>query len=73
MFIWGKALDKPPAVEFSDYGWEKNFQTRSYQPIALSSTKKPAPDQTIKIVCCDYAAEAPCKIKLRHVDVCQET
>ena len=58
--IWRTALQEPPSLEPTEYGWFRDEQTKSLQPVMLPSTRSPAPDYVLKLVCCSCASEHPC-------------
>ena len=58
--IWRRALQEPPNVDPTKYGWFKDEQTKSLQPVTLPPLKLSAPDYIIKLVCCSCASERPC-------------
>ena len=58
--IWRKALQEPPNLDPTEYGWSRDEDTKSLQPVMLPSSKSPAPDYVLKLVCCSYASESPC-------------
>ena len=59
--IWRKALQEPPSLDPTEYGWLKDEETKSMQPVMLPSTKSPAPDYILKLICCSCASESPCR------------
>ena len=62
--IWRRALQEPPNLDPTEYGWVKHEETRSLQPVTLPPSKKPAPDYVLKLVCCSCASETPCHSKV---------
>ena len=58
--IWRKALQEPPNLDPTEYGWSRDEDTKSLQPVMLPSSKSPAPDYILKLVCCSCASESPC-------------
>jgi len=57
--IWRKALQEPPNLDPTKYGWSRDEDTKSLQPVMLPSSKSPAPDYILKLVCCSCASESP--------------
>lgn len=58
--IWKSALQEPPHLDPTQYGWFRDEETKSLRPIMLPPTKLPAPDYVLKLVCCSCASETPC-------------
>lgn len=58
--IWRKALQEPPNLDPTTYGWFRDENTKSLQPIMFPTSKSPAPDYILKLVCCSCASETPC-------------
>ena len=58
--IWRKALQEPPNLDPAEYGWFKDEETKSLQPIMLPPSRPPAPEYILKLVCCSCASEKPC-------------
>ena len=48
--IWKRALQEPPNVDPTGYGWERDEEKKSLEPVTLPSTKKPATDYMIRVV-----------------------
>ena len=44
----------------AEYGWFKDEETKSLQPIMLPPSRPPAPEYILKLVCCSCASEKPC-------------
>lgn len=61
--IWRRALQDPPNIDPTEYGWVKDKETRSLQPVTLPPSRQPAPDYILKLVCCSCASETPCHSK----------
>ena len=61
--IWRKALEEPPNDDPTDYGWVKDEDTKSLQPVSLPKSKSPVPNYIRKLVRCSCASEAPCHSK----------
>ena len=58
--IWRKALQEPLNLDPTEYGWCKDEETKSLQPVTLPPSKLPAPDYILILVCCSCASERPC-------------
>ena len=58
--IWKRALQEPPHLDPTQYGWSRDEQTKSLQPVMFPLTQLPPPDYVLKLVCCSYASETPC-------------
>jgi hypothetical protein len=58
-----RALHKPPNADPTEYGWERNEETKSLQPVTFPASRQPAPDYIMRVVCCSCAAETPCKTR----------
>lgn len=58
--IWRRALQEPPDLDPTKYGWSRDMDTKSLQPVMLPSFKSPAPDYVLKLVCCSCSSETPC-------------
>ena len=61
--IWKRALQEPPNVDPTGYGWERDEEKKSFEPVTLPSTKKPAPDYIMRVVCCSCASGKPCNTR----------
>ena len=60
--IWRRALEDPPNLDPTVYGWFKNVETKSLQPVMLLPSRlSAAPDL--------FAARAPQKDLVIQVDV----
>ena len=59
--IWKRALQEPPHLNPTQYGWSRDEEAKSLQPVMLPPTKLPAPEYVLKLVCCSCASETPCK------------
>ena len=57
---WRKALQESQNLDPTEYGWCKDEETKSLQPVTLPPSKLPAPDYIHKLVCCSCASERPC-------------
>ena len=57
--IWRKALQEPPNLDPTKYGWSRDEDTKSLQPVMLPSFKSSAPDYILKLVCCSCSSETP--------------
>ena len=42
------------------FGWPKNKNTKSLEPVMLPASTAPAPDYILKLVCCSCASDSPC-------------
>ena len=49
-----------PNLDPTEYGWCKDEETKSLQPVTLPPSKLPAPYYIPKLVCCSCASEKPC-------------
>lgn len=58
---WKKALQDPPALDPTEYGWYKDEETKSLQPVMLPPAQLPAPDYILKLVCCSCSSDKPCR------------
>ena len=55
-----ESTPRAPNVDPTKYGWFKDEQTKSIQPVTLPPSKLSAPDYILKLVCCSCASERPC-------------
>lgn len=58
--IWRRALQEPPNLDPTEYGWFKDEETQPLQAVMLTPSKLPAPDYIFKLVCCSCASKRPC-------------
>ena len=58
--IWSRALEDPPNLDPTVYGWFKNVETKSLQPVMLPPSRLSAPDYILKLVCCSCTSERSC-------------
>lgn len=58
--IWRKALQEPPNLDPTEYGWFKDEERKALQPVMLPPSRLSAPDYVLKLVCCSCASEKPC-------------
>ena len=58
--IWRNALQEPPDLDPTKYGWSKDDNTNSFKPIMLPSYKSPVPDHILKLDCRSCTSETPC-------------
>ena len=56
---WRKVLQESPNLDPTEYGWCKDEETKSLQPVPLPPSKLPAPDYILKLVCCSCGSERP--------------
>ncbi|KAL8583211.1 hypothetical protein ACOMHN_053724 [Nucella lapillus] len=61
--VWRSALQEPPNTDPTEYGWERNEETKSLQPVALPASQQLAPDYIMKVVRCSCSSETPCKTR----------
>lgn len=61
--IWRQALHDPPNLDPTQYGWMKEEQSTSLQPITLPTAVQPAPDYILKMVRCSCSSNTPCRSK----------
>lgn len=59
--VWKRALEEPPSLDPTQYGWIKDEQTKSLQPLMIPPSRSPAPESILKLVRCSCASENPCK------------
>jgi len=58
--IWRNALQEPPQLDSTKFGWSRNENTKSFEPVTLLSSTTPAPDYVLKLVFCSCASDSPC-------------
>ena len=58
--IWRKALQEPPNLDPTEYGWFRDEEAKSLQPVTLPLSKPPAPDYILRLVCCSCTSERLC-------------
>ena len=49
--IWRNALQEPPQLDPTKFGWSRNENTKSLEPVTLPSSTTQAPDYVLKLVC----------------------
>ena len=60
--IWHyTACPNPPDIDLSQYGWQKDFITRTLVPIQLPPHIFIADDSLLIILCCSYESNEPWK------------
>ena len=61
---WKMALQDPPIMNPTEYGWVKDDISNSLQPTMLPPATKPAPDYILKLVRCSCSSAMPCRSKV---------
>ena len=62
--IWKQALEAPPDVDPTDYGWVRDEETKSLKPVHLPASRQPAPSYVLKLVCCSCVSQKSCLTKV---------
>ena len=62
--IWRRALEEPLNIDPTDYGWLKDEETKSLQPITIPASRQPAPKYIMKLLSCGCASDSPCHNKV---------
>ena len=64
---WKMALQDPPIMNPTEYGWVKDDISNSLQPTMLPPATKPTPDYILKLVRCSCSSAMPMFISDAHV------